>query len=162
MPDYTLHLTRRACRFSGAQSSLRPKRRNAALVLGAAAGLAVGGCATHRVPDSELPAQELTGHYVSGPGESWFSPCSAAPGDASWWVTVTGGAVEQFDRARSAGQIASKQRYFVRWRSAVTTAGEIGPRGPGAPALLVRELIELRPAADDDCGQRQRTSGPGA
>ena len=50
----------------------------------------------------------------------------------------------------------------VEGLAAVTTAGEIGPRGPGAPALLVRELIELRPAADDDCGQRQSTSGPGA
>jgi len=138
------------------------KRRHAALVLWAAAGLAVGGCATHRVPLSDLPARELAGHYVSGPGESWFSPCSADPGDASWWVTVTGRAVEQLDKVRSAGQLVPRERYFVRWMAAVTTEGDIGPRGPGAPALLVRDLLELRPAADDDCGQRQSIQGPGA
>jgi hypothetical protein len=127
------------------------KRRNLVVVLWAAVGLFLGGCATNKMPLSDLPAQELAGHYVSGTGESWFTPCGAAPADGSWWVTLTGQAVERIEQARAAGQLVPGQRYFVRWRAAVTTDGQIGPRGPGLPALLVREVLELRAASDNDC-----------
>ena len=66
------------------------------------------------------------------------------------WVTFTGQSVSQVQRARAAGQFILGQRYFVRWRAVVTTSGEVGPRGPGWPALLVRELLEFRPAPTSD------------
>lgn len=119
--------------------------------VGLAAGLILGGCATHKQSFSDLPVRELAGHYVGGPGESWFRVCGAAESDRPWWVTFTERSVAQVDQAREAGQLFPGQSCFVRFRAAVTTAGEVGPQGPGTPALLVREVLELRPAADDDC-----------
>ena len=124
------------------------------VVLGLAAAAGLGGCAVHRAPLSDLPSRELAGHYVSGPGDNWFRPCGAVAADPAWWVTLTGRAVEQAERARTAGQLVPGQRYFVRWSAAVTTGGEVGPRGPGAPAVLVRDVLELRPAAASDCAGR--------
>lgn len=129
-------------------------RRGATIVLRAAGCLAVAGCAANGTSFADLPTQQVAGHFVSGPGESWFTPCSASPGDASWWVTVTGRAAEQVGQARAAGELVAGQRYFVRWDAAVATDGRIGPRGPGAPALLVREVLELRAASADDCAGR--------
>lgn len=115
------------------------------------AGLTLGGCATQKNSLSDLPVKELAGHYTSGQGESWFRPCGAAPTDRPWWVTFTEGSVAQADQARTAGQLVAGKSYFVRWRAAVTTGGEVGPQGPGVPALLVRDLLELRAPSDDDC-----------
>lgn len=50
-----------------------------------------------------------------------------------------------------AGLMQPGQRYFVRWRGALTTSGEIGPQGPGVPAVCVRELTEVREASLADC-----------
>jgi len=128
-------------------------RRRVAQVFLIAAGLTTGACATHTASLSDLPSSEFTGHYVSGPGESWFRPCDGSPSDPSWWVTLTGQAIEQVERARGAVQSAQGQPYFVRWRAAVSLDGQTGPRGRGVPALLVRELIELRAAGEDDCSR---------
>ncbi len=95
----------------------------------------------------------MTGHYTAGPEGSWFVPCGAAAEAPPQWVTLTGVSVTQVERARAEGRADAGQRLFVRWRAAVTTGGEVGPRGPGQPALLVREVLELSPAADDDCAR---------
>ena len=108
--------------------------------------LGFGGCANQSKSLSELPTQEFTGYYTSAPGQSWFHASEDARGTALMWVTFTGESVAQVQRARAAGQFIQGQRYFVRWRAVVTTGGEVGPRGPGWPALLVRELLEFRPA----------------
>jgi hypothetical protein len=109
------------------------------------------GCATQKASLADLPVQEYAGHFTSGPGKSWFRPCGAAPGDRPWWVTFTERSVAQADEARAAGRLAPGNSYYVRWRAALTTGGEVGPQGPGVPALLVRELLDLRPAGADDC-----------
>jgi hypothetical protein len=118
-------------------------------LLAAVAGLA--GCAAHRASLDDLPVQEYAGHFTAAPGASWFQRCGAPAADSAWWVTVTDRAVAQVDSARAASGVAPGQRSFVRWRAARTEGGEVGPRGPGSPALLVRELLELRPAAPGDC-----------
>lgn len=136
------------------------KRRFASPGLCLAAAVVLGGCAIQRALQSDLPVRELAGHYISGKGDSWFRPCDAVAGDPSWWVTVTGRAVDQMERARSAGQFVPGERYFVRWRAAVTTEGKIGPQGQGVPALLVRELLELRAGTEADCIEREEAPGP--
>lgn len=122
----------------------------------AAAGLMAlllpGGCAVHRTALADLPAEPMAGHYEGGrPGESWFRPCGAPSTDKSWWVTFGGRSVAQVDEKKAAGLMQPGQRYFVRWRGAVTTSGEIGPQGPGVPAVYVRELTEVREASLSDC-----------
>jgi hypothetical protein len=119
--------------------------------LAATLALVVAGCSAQQPSLPDLPDQVLAGHFTSGGGESWFRPCDAEPGDPSWWVTVTGRAVEQVEAARAEGRLTPGERHFVRWRAAITTGGEVGPQGPGTPALLVREVLELRPASEDDC-----------
>ncbi len=127
------------------------RKRRYAVAIGAVAGLALAGCAARAPSLADLPARELAGHYTSGPDGSWFRPCEPTPADASWWVTLTGRAVQQADSLRSAGQLVPGRRVLVRWRAAVTTGGEVGPQGPGVLALLVRDVLELRTATDGDC-----------
>jgi len=119
-----------------------------------AVALGFSGCATQSKSLSDLPTQEFTGYYTSAPDQSWFHASESADGTARMWVTFTGQAVAQVEHARTAGQFLPGHRYFVRWRAAVTTSGEVGPQGPGSPALLVRELLELRPAPASDDSKR--------
>lgn len=106
----------------------------------------------HRTALSDLPAEPMVGHYEGGrPGESWFRPCGAPATDKAWWVTFGGRSVAQVNEKKAAGLMQPGQRYFVRWRAATTTAGEIGPQGPGVPALYVRDLTEVRVASEGDC-----------
>lgn len=116
-----------------------------------AAAITVPGCAMHGSSLSDLPVSEFSGHYVGAQGESWFRPCGTPAADPSWWVTFTDRSVAQADEARSAGRLVPGKSYFVRFRAAVTTGGEIGPQGPGARALLVREILELREGGESDC-----------
>src|SRR5690606_1366427 len=102
--------------------------------------LCSAGCAT--VPDtSGLPVRAVAGHLDVADGSSWFVPCSPVSGSERLWVTFTEGAVEQVRAARSEGRLLPGERYFVHWRASVTDERHVGP---GGPALLVRELLELR------------------
>lgn len=117
--------------------------------------IAGAGCAAHRGGASldALNARtplDFRGHYEIGAG-SWFRPCGAAAADSAWWVTVTGAAVAQLDSARTAGQLRVGEASYVEWSAVLTRGGEVGPRGPGAPALLVREVRSIRLAGADDC-----------
>ncbi len=114
--------------------------------LAAVAGL-LAGCAQSGNDWTHLPVQDMAGHYRKDASGSWFTPCASAPGAAPMWATLTGAAVSQY-RPPAADAAA---RQFVRWRASVTTDGAVGPRGPGAPALMVRELIEQRAAGTADC-----------
>jgi hypothetical protein len=109
-------------------------------------GLLAGGCETDQKHLDSLPSQEFTGYYSEGVGRSWFRPADAPVDGPAWWVTFTGQAVYQVQQAREAGKLLAGQPYFVRWQAAITKGGEIGPRGKGEPALLVREILELKPA----------------
>jgi hypothetical protein len=59
-------------------------------------------------------------------------------------VTFTDRAVAQHDSLRRTGELPEGERRWVRWLAAVTEGGEIGPRGAGVPALLVREILAVR------------------
>lgn len=117
------------------------------------ASIILPGCAISRIGSSratnELPAQEFRGHYSVADG-SWFTPCNGAV-DERWWVTMTGLAVPDVDNAKREGRLTANAPVFVHWLAAQTTDGKVGPRGPGKPALLVREVRALRPARADDC-----------
>jgi hypothetical protein len=116
--------------------------------------VAAGGCASAPSSLERLatqPAEEFRGHYTFGSGGSWFVRCGAAPADSAWWVTITGAAVAQVDEARRGGRLVDGRAAYARWRAVVTLGGEVGPRGPGVPALLVREVLELRAPRADDC-----------
>ena len=60
-------------------------------------------------------------------------------------------AAAQVEDARREGRLSASAPVFVHWIAAWTTDGKVGPRGPGKPALLVREFRVLRPARADDC-----------
>ncbi len=109
-----------------------------------------GGGAGAGGATNDLPAEEVRGHYAARDGESWFTPCGAPAADAMW-VTFTGESVPQADQARETGTFKPGERAFVRFSAAVVTDGRVGPRGPGKPALLVRRILEARPASDSDC-----------
>lgn len=128
------------------------RHRRPDLLGGAAALVALTGCAARASSLDALnatPPQEYRGHYTASPGRSWFQPCDAPASEPAWWVTITGAAVTQVDSARRAGQLVEGARTFVRWRAVLTRGGEVGPAG--STALLVREVLAVRPAAANDC-----------
>ena len=79
---------------------------------------------------------------------TWFTPCATAPGGAKWWVTFTGASVQQADGAKASGLLATGERAFARLSAARTDEQRVGP---GGPALLVRDILEIRAARHDDC-----------
>jgi len=119
--------------------------------------LPLAGCVTQRQSSLDLlaaqPAGEYRGHYTVGENGSWFRACDAPESDAPRWVTVTGAAVAKVDAARRDGKLVDDRPSFVHWRAVLTRGGEVGP--PGSTALLVREVLEIRPSAGAlDCLQR--------
>jgi hypothetical protein len=119
------------------------------------APLALGACALNRPSSLDIlnakPSVAYRGHYTIGSTGSWFRPCDAAAVDSAMWVTATGAAVAQLDSAKRAGALPDGESSYVDWRGVITRGGEVGPRGPGAPALLVRDVRVVRKAAAGDC-----------
>lgn len=112
---------------------------------------ALGSSACASVPDtSSLPVAEYAGHLVTQEQGNWFEPCGAPAGER-WWVTFTERSVPQIAEARARGVATADVRAFVRWRAARTDERHVGP---GGPALLVREVLEVRAAEDADCSLR--------
>ena len=131
-------------------SSFRPLALLASLA-------SLAGCVTQRQSSLDLlsaqPAQEYRGHYTVGEKGSWFRACDAAESEAPRWVTVTGDAVAAVDAARREGKLVDDRPSYVHWRAVLTRGGEVGP--PGSTALLVREVLTIRPSAGaTDCLQR--------
>lgn len=106
------------------------------------------GCAARQSGPAELPAEEFAGHVTSTEQGNWFEPCAEIAGSRRLWVTYTDKSVKQIQEARVAGLMVAGERYFVRWSAAVTDERQVGP---GGPALLVRTIAEVRPAAAADC-----------
>ena len=113
--------------------------------LAGCAGALSGGPASN----DQLPVQEYVGHYTQGKDGSWFVPCPGTDSTLRFWVTFTGAAVEQYNTARADGRAVTDQPSFVRIRAAATDERHVGP---GGPALLVREIRELRPSGLNACG----------
>ena len=117
----------------------------------------LAGCVTQRQSSLDVlaaqPPQEYRGFYTVGEKGSWFRACEAAESDSPRWVTVTGDAVAQVDAARREGKLVDDRPSYVHWRAVLTRGGEVGP--PGSTALLVREVLTIRPSAGaTDCLQR--------
>jgi hypothetical protein len=104
-------------------------------------------CATHRADVAQLPIETFSGHVTMTPKGTWFTPCGSA-GTARWWVTYVDAAVAQAENAKASGRLTSGERLFVRWRASRT---DERLAGPGGPALLVRDIFELRAARSADC-----------
>lgn len=102
------------------------------------------------------PPETFRGHYMFGASGSWFRSCNASQSDSTWWVTVTNDAVPKIEDAKRSGQLSDGRSIFVVWRAVLTRGGEVGPRGPGYPALLVRDVDLIRPAGtfEADCSGR--------
>jgi hypothetical protein len=118
------------------------------VALACCVGLLSGACAAHRVELQDMPSETFAGHATADATSTWFTPCGTAPGAAKWWITFTGASVSQVERAKGSGLLAAGQRTFVRWSGARTDERHIGP---GGPALLVRDILEVRAAGPDDC-----------
>jgi hypothetical protein len=110
--------------------------------------LAAGCAGTHQDVDT-LPSIELAGTFTQAEGASWLEPCGAPPDDPKVWITFTGGAVEQAERATSDGRLAPNRPVFLRVKG--VRSSSVGPNGNG---FLVREIVELRPAGAQDCAGR--------
>ena len=95
--------------------------------------------------------REYRGVYESGFEISWFHPCGAAPGDDSWWVTLTNDALRQRDSLAKA-LTGKPGPVLVRWRATVGPKMPIGAghMGRGSRYMLVTEVLSL--SASDRAG----------
>jgi hypothetical protein len=109
--------------------------------------LTSSGCAARQLDAGQLPSEEFAGYLVDSGDGNWFEPCGDEAGPR-WWVTFVDEAVRQVELARDAGRFAAGERHFVRVVAARTDERHVGP---GGPALLVRNILELRPPRPDDC-----------
>lgn len=117
--------------------------------------LICAGCAARQVDTSRLPVEAFVGHVLTTGDGSWFTPCGSAEG-VRWWVTYVDTAVRQAREAKATGLLTPGQRAFVRWRASRTDERLVGP---GGPALLVRDIFEIRAPTADDC---ERKAAPGS
>ncbi|HVL66800.1 MAG TPA: hypothetical protein VM364_06005 [Vicinamibacterales bacterium] len=115
--------------------------------LGVLAVLA-SACAARTTGPTQLPVELFAGHVVRDDSGTWFTPCGAG-GSERWWVTFVDAAVSQARTAPASDQLVSGGRSFVRWRASRTDERLVGP---GGPALLVRDIIEIRSPGASDCG----------
>jgi hypothetical protein len=118
------------------------------LIVALASIALLGGCATRQPEPMNLPVEPFAGHVITTPKGVWFTPCGT---DAStrWWVTYVDKAVRQAADAKTAGLLRENERTFVRWRASRTDEKLVGP---GGPALLVRDIFEVRAPSASDCG----------
>lgn len=110
--------------------------------------LLLPGCAARTTGAAALPDREFVGHLLATERGNWFLPCAAEPDVPRLWVTFVDRAVTQIETARSDGLALVGDTAFVRWRAAPTDERMVGP---GGPALLVREIAEVRAPRRDDC-----------
>jgi hypothetical protein len=122
--------------------------RVSVLFSGCLAVLLCTGCAAHESGVQTLPSEPFSGHLTEAGDGTWFTPCAVTDNTAKMWVTFIGAAVDQAQRAKSSGVLASGQSAYVRL-SAARTDERLA--GPGGPALLVRDIAEIRAARADDC-----------
>ena len=125
----------------------RSQRNCAALIAALTLSTSIS-CARATRDSASIPAVEMSGYLTVRDGGNWFQPCNSAAQAAPIWVTVTGQSVAQLKAAIDAGRIQTGERRFVRMRAAPTDGSVVGP---GGPALLAREIMELRAPAAGDC-----------
>lgn len=120
--------------------------RSTALLLLVCSFLVIGsGCAARSSGPMQLPIEAFSGHAIRTSSGTWFTACGHS---TRWWVTFVDASVRQFEEARRAGLLADDQPAFVRWRASRTDERLVGP---GGPALLVRDIFEIRASRPGDC-----------
>ena len=124
--------------------------RHFVLISACLAAVLSSGCAVHSSDVSKLPVEAFSGHILTTAQGTWFTPCGADAASTRWWVTYVDAAVKQSQAARASGQLATGERAFVRWRASRTDERLVGP---GGPALLVRDIFEIRPPGPADCSR---------
>ena len=111
--------------------------------------MAASGCAARQAAPVQLPVETFSGHLTRTAGGTWFTPCGSADRPAKWWATYVDAAVRQAEDAARSGSLPIDRRMFVRWRASRTDERLVGP---GGPALLVRDIFEIREPTAQDCG----------
>ena len=106
------------------------------------------GCAATQADVASMPTEPFSGHVVRTANGTWFTPCGSAE-SVRWWVTYVDASVRQANAAQTSGLLPLDQRAFVRWRASRTDDRLVGP---GGPALLVRDIFEIRAPRPNDCG----------
>lgn len=110
----------------------------------------VVSCAARQGEPSQLPVEPFAGHVTMTATGTWFTPCGSAD-SVRWWVTYVDASVRQSEEAKKKGLLAPNQRMFVRWRASRTDDRLVGP---GGPALLVRDIFEIRAPRSNDCASQ--------
>ena len=111
-----------------------------------------GACAARQGEVPPLPVEPFAGHVTTTADGAWFVPCGSADDSQRWWVTYVDASVRQAADARKAGLLTINRPAFVRWRASRT---DERLTGPGGPALLVRDIFEIRAPTANDCGARR-------
>jgi hypothetical protein len=114
----------------------------------------VVSCAARQGEPSQLPIEPFSGHVTMTATGTWFTPCGSAD-SVRWWVTYVDASVQQSNEAKKKGLLAANQRMFVRWRASRTDDRLVGP---GGPALLVRDIFEIRAPRSNDCPSQAASS----
>jgi hypothetical protein len=114
----------------------------------------VVSCAARQGEPSQLPIEPFSGHVTVTATGTWFTPCGSAD-PVRWWVTYVDASVRQSNEAKKKGLLAPNQRMFVRWRASRT---DDRLAGPGGPALLVRDIFEIRAPRSNDCASQTASS----
>ena len=117
------------------------------------AAVLAAACSARQGEIPKLTVEPLAGHVTTTATGTWFVPCGAAEGASRWWVTYVDASVRQAEQARKEGLLALNQRTFVRWRASRTDEKLVGP---GGPALLVRDIFEIRAPKPGDCTGQDR------
>lgn len=112
-----------------------------------------GACVARQTDVAQLPVEPFSGHVTTTPTGTWFVPCGSPDDSSRWWVTYVDASVQQAKAAKGKGLLAIDQRTFVRWRASRTDGRLVGP---GGPALLVRDIFEIRASTTDDCDQQEQ------
>ena len=113
-----------------------------------ALAILTAACAAHQGQMPQLTVEPFAGHVTTTANGTWFVACGSSD---RWWVTYVDASVRQSAEARKAGHLANNQRAFVRWRASRTDEKVVGP---GGPALLVRDIFEIRAPKAGDCDER--------
>jgi hypothetical protein len=93
-------------------------------------------------PEGEV--EEIAGHFTWGWELNDLSPCDIAE---TWWVEGPESFFVEYGRVASSGEIT----VFVRVRGEKSERGAWGHLGASDRRFRVTELIEMRPASDQDC-----------
>ena len=115
--------------------------------------LTMAGCAARQPTSSDLPSEPFAGHLTWSDGY-WFERCGST--GERWWVTFVDRASGQMQQGAEVDALKGGGRRFVRVSAARTDERHVGP---GGPALLVRDIVEIRNPSDTDCGRPSNNSG---